>query len=373
MTVDQISIFCLLAATVGIFIWNRWRYDIVAGMALLASIYLGLVDTDHAFSGFSHPAVITVACVLVISKALQNSGLVDLLLRLLAGSRHSITGQITANCCIAGLLSAFMNNIGALALMLPVSVRDAAKAKRSASRVLMPLSFASLLGGLVTLIGTPPNIIIATYRGDTLGEPFGMFDFTPVGLVVALAGLLFIVTIGWRLIPARNDDSDIEDRFHIARYLTEAKLTEGSSLINATVGDLEKICDNEITVTAIIRHRRNRLAPSNSEKILEGDVLVLQGESESLQPLFETPGIVQVGVEGIPEDLMQSEDVRVVEAVVMPNSLRNKPACGFETGRQSHVQAGPDPVQDGRPVTPAGLGKDTAAVREQPGLHDPGQ
>ena len=321
MTLDQISIFGLLLVTVLMFIWNRWRYDVVAGIALLAAIYLGLVDADRAFAGFSHPAVITVACVLVISKALQNSGLVDICLRFLAGSRHSTIGQIAANCGIVGCLSAFMNNIGALALMLPVSIRDAEKAKRRASKILMPLSFASLLGGLVTMIGTPPNIIIATIRQENLGQPFSMFDFAPVGLAVAVCGFLYIVTIGWRLIPV-NSQEEVEDaRFQIARYLTEARVTEGSPLINSTVGELEKICENEVTVMVIIRHKRNRLAPSTAEKILEHDILILQGDSESLQPLFASPGLVQIGDTDVASDLLQSEEFKVVEVVIMPNSM----------------------------------------------------
>ncbi len=321
MEFSQFSIFVLLGITIALFVWNRWRYDVVACLALLTAVYLGIVDSDRAFTGFSHPAVITVACVLVISKALQNSGLVEVLLRFLDGTRRTTTSQIAANCGVAGLLSAFMNNIGALALMLPVSIRDAKKAGRPVSRILMPLSFASLLGGLITLIGTPPNIIIATIRQESLGEPFRMFDFTPVGLAVAIAGLIYIVFVGWRLIPSTGEEDDPDDRFHIARYITEVKVTSGSSLIGSTVGDLEKICENEINVMAIIRHKRNRLAPSTAEKILEGDILTLQGASESLQPLYESPGLVQIGDDVISDAKLQSDDIRVIEVVVMPNSM----------------------------------------------------
>ena len=160
MTNDQIAIFLILTATMALFIWNRWRYDVVAGCALMAAIYSGIVPFDHAFSGFSHPAVITVASVLVISQALQSSGVVGLFLRYLGMFRARAVTQLAANCGTTALLSAFMNNIGALALMLPITLRDARKAKRAASSLLMPLSFASLLGGLVTLIGTPPNICL---------------------------------------------------------------------------------------------------------------------------------------------------------------------------------------------------------------------
>ena len=192
MTLDQITVFCILGVAIILFIWDHWRYDLVAGIALMASVYTGIVPAAHAFEGFSHPAVITVACVLVISQALQSCGVVELFLKYLRYARGTIGSQIAANCTVTAFLSAFMNNIGALALMLPVTLRDARKAKRSASKLLMPLSFASLLGGLVTLVGTPPNIIIATFRADNVGEPFSMFDFTPVGLVVALCGLCYL-------------------------------------------------------------------------------------------------------------------------------------------------------------------------------------
>ena len=183
MTLDQTIIFTILACTMALFIWNRWRYDVVAGIALMAAVYTGIVPAEHAFEGFAHPAVITVASVLVISQALQSSGVVSLFLRYMAFARKYTLSQIAANCGITALLSAVMNNIGALALMLPITIRDARKAKRSPSTLLMPLSFASLLGGMITLIGTPPNIVIATYRAERTGEPFGMFDFTPVGLL----------------------------------------------------------------------------------------------------------------------------------------------------------------------------------------------
>ncbi len=321
MDAHQISLFALLGAVIVLFIWNRWRYDVVAGMALMAAVYLGIVEPDRAFTGFSHPAVITVACVLVISRALQNSGLVEVLLRFLDGTKRSSTGQIAANCGVVGMLSAFMNNVGALALMLPVSIRDAKKSGRPVSTILMPLSFASLLGGLITLIGTPPNIIIATIRQESLGEPFRMFDFTPVGLAVAVAGFIFIVLVGWRFLPSKGEDGESADRFHIARYISEVKVAYGSSLIGSTVGDLEQICDNEITVMAIIRHKRNRLAPSTVEKILEGDILIMQGDSESFQPLFASPGLVQIGDKVMTRQMLQSEELRVMEVVIMPNSM----------------------------------------------------
>jgi di/tricarboxylate transporter len=323
MTIDQISVFTILAIAMILFVWNHWRYDVVAGIALVAAVFTGIVPEDHAFDGFSHPAVFTVACVLVISQALQSSGVVELFLRYLALARGKMLSQLLANCGITALLSAFMNNIGALALMMPITMRDAHRAKRPASNLLMPLSFASLLGGLVTMIGTPPNIVIATFRENNVGEPFTMFDFTPVGLVVALCGIFFIVVIGWRLLPQRHlsASGELDEQFQIARYITEIRIPGESALVGTTVGALEIMCENEVSVMAIIRNNRRRLAPNTSERLYRGDILIMEGESESLQPLFENPGLVEAGLETIDPEQLKSPDIRVIEVVVMPNSM----------------------------------------------------
>ncbi len=320
MTTAQISIFIILAVTMTLFIWNHWRYDIVAGLALMASVFTGVVPVDHAFEGFSHPAVVTVACVLVISQALQASGIVGFFLTHLGKFRETARSQLAANCVTTSVLSAFMNNIGALALMLPITMRDARKAKRSPSTLLMPLSFASLLGGLVTLIGTPPNIIISTVRADHSGEPFSMFDFTPVGLVVALAGILFLVFASRFLLP-HHQANDTDNQSRIARYLTEVVIPPQSRLTGETVGALEAMCENEASVMAIIRDSNRRLAPSAQEVIRAEDVLILQGDSEALQPLFEDTSLVHAGAELTDPGWLRSPDVIVIEAVVMPNSM----------------------------------------------------
>ncbi len=320
MTTPQISIFIILALTMSLFIWNHWRYDIVAGLALMASVFTGVVPVDHAFDGFSHPAVITVACVLVISQALQASGVVGFFLSHLARFRKTARSQLAANCITTSVLSAFMNNIGALALMLPITIRDARKAKRMPSTLLMPLSFASLLGGLVTLIGTPPNIIISTVRADHSGEPFSMFDFTPVGLTVALSGILFLVFASRYLLP-RHQQQASDNQSRIARYLTEIVIPENSRLTGQSVGQLEALCDNEATVMAIIRNNYRRLAPSTHEIIRADDSLILQGDSEVLQPLFEDTSLVHAGAELTDPEWLKSPDVIVIEAVVMPNSM----------------------------------------------------
>jgi di/tricarboxylate transporter len=321
MTFEQGAVFCVLAAAMALFVWGRWRYDIVAIVALLAVVYLGIVPPEHAFSGFGHPAVITVAAVLVISRALQVSGVVNHLARLLAPTRRSTRHQIAATSSLAAVLSAFMNNVGALALMLPVALRNAYRAGRSPSQVLMPLSFATLLGGLITLIGTPPNIVIATFREQFAGAPFKMFDFAPVGLAVAAVGLVYITTVGWRLIPRhRRGELDDKDLFHIEDYITEAVVPEQSPLAGEQVRRLEQLCENEVTVMAIIRGKRRVLAPSGLERLRQDDVLLLEGDPASLEPLFDGGKLEQTGQGDIQAEQLRSEDVRLVEAVLMPNS-----------------------------------------------------
>jgi di/tricarboxylate transporter len=226
VTLDQTIAFGTLIGAFGLFLWGGLRHDVVAMLALIAVVLTGLVPFDEAFAGFAHPAVITVAAVLILSRALQNAGIVDVIVRLLAPLRGRDTVQIGAQAGLIAVLSGFMNNVGALALMLPVALRNAYRDGYPPALSLMPLAFASLLGGMVTLIGTPPNLIIAVFRAREVGEPFGMFDFAPVGGAVALVGLLFIMLVGTGLLPAdRRGSSD--GTLDIGDYIAELRVREG--------------------------------------------------------------------------------------------------------------------------------------------------
>jgi di/tricarboxylate transporter len=321
MTIQQGIVFAIIAFAMIMFVWNKVRYDLVGVMALLAAVLAGVVKADHAFEGFAHPAVITVAAVLVISQALQNSGLVDKLVVLLSGSRKSPTLQVAAGSGIAAALSCVMNNVGALALMLPVALRNAYKSGRSPSIFLIPLSFASLLGGLVTLIGTPPNIVISGFRETQTGTPFSMFDFAPVGLAVAVAGLLYLTFIGWRLLPERiSVDGDDDDLFHVERYTLESNVPEGSPLVGMRVRELENKFDREVSVVAIIRNGVRRLAPRAIEKVRNRDVLILQGDPGLITPLADGVQLGELGHQVEGGAALVSDDIEVIEAVVLPNS-----------------------------------------------------
>ena len=205
MTHDQLFLFALFAGVFAALLWGRWRYDLIAFSALLIAVVAGLVPAGKAFEGFGHPATLVVALVLVVSAGLTRAGVVMEITRRFVVAGRALGSHIAIMGAVGMALSAFMNNVAALALLMPVDVEAARKAGRPPGQSLMPLSFATILGGMATLIGTPPNIIIATFRGDALGEPFRMFDFAPVGGVVAIVGLLFVALIGWRLIPQRGD------------------------------------------------------------------------------------------------------------------------------------------------------------------------
>lgn len=313
-------VMLILAGAMVLFIWNRWRYDVVAVMALMASIAVGVVPVEQSFAGFSHPAVITVAAVLVMSHALQRSGIVDHLSRGIASLGRTPWTETILTAYVASALSAFMNNVGALALMLPVAVRNAERSGTAPSMVLMPLAFASLLGGLVTLIGTPPNIVIATARIQNGGVPFSMFDFTFVGLPVALAGLAFMALFGRRFLPRRSARAQNGDRFRLHAYLIEVRVLASSPLIDATIRSLEEMCDNEATVMAIIRNDQRQLAPDGKDRISADDVLILQGDPLALRPLLEQQGLLSVGDADVSQASLMSDDVTLVEAMVMPKA-----------------------------------------------------
>jgi len=284
MTSDQIILFALFGAVFGLFLWGRFRYDVVAFSALMAGVVLGVVPTKDAFSGFGHSATLVVALVLVVSAGLVRSGAVFLITRTLVDASRSLGAHIALMGAIGGVLSAFMNNVAALALLMPVDVQTARKAGRAPGLSLMPLSFATILGGMVTLIGTPPNIIIASIRGEALGEPFSMFDFAPVGGVTAIAGLIFVALIGWRLIPqpeAAKGGADPMDEF--GQYVAELTVPEGSKLIGKRLKELEADAEkNDVAILGLVRDGKRRYGTQRNTMIAAHDALVLEATPEAL-------------------------------------------------------------------------------------------
>jgi di/tricarboxylate transporter len=288
MQSDQLIVFAVLAATLGLFVWNRWRYDIVAIGALLVVTLAGIVPPEEAFMGLGHPAVITVAAVLVLSRGLLNGGVVDSLARHLTKVGDRPWVQVLTLSGIVALCSGFMNNVGALALFMPVAVWMSRQSGRSPSYLLMPLAFGSLLGGTLTLIGTPPNIIIAGYRRETGEAPFGMFDFLPVGLAITLAGVLFIGLL-WRLTPRREDQSSDQELFEISAYMTELQIPAGSKYAGRTLHDLISAGgdDADVMVIALVRAGEYKRMPSTYEVLRDDDILMVEADSESLKSFLD--------------------------------------------------------------------------------------
>ena len=283
MTADQIILFSLFGGVFALLLWGRFRYDLVAFTALMAGVVLGVVPTKDAFSGFGHPATLVVALVLVVSAGLVRSGAVFLITRTLVDASRSLGAHITLMGVTGGILSAFMNNVAALALLMPVDVATARKAGRSPALSLMPLSFATILGGMVTLIGTPPNIIIASIRQDALGEPFKMFDFAPVGGITAIAGLAFVALIGWRLIPVRDDSAAGAEISDFGDYIAELTIPEKSRLIGSRLGDLyEEAEKNDVAILGLVRGGKRLFGTQKNAELRPGDALVLEARPEAL-------------------------------------------------------------------------------------------
>ena len=340
MTGDQLAVFGILSATLVLFVWDRWRYDLVALGALLMVYVAGLVRADQLFLGFGHPAVITVAAVLVISRGLLNAGVIDTLSRILTKVGTRPTAQVAALTGIVIVNSAFMNNVGALALMMPVAVWMSRQSGRSPSLLLMPLAFGSLVGGLITLIGTPPNIIISLFREETGRPAFGMFDFTPVGAGVALAGFLFISLIGWRLTPRREGQSAPDDLFEIDSYISEILIPGDSGFVGQTIFHLSSAMEKETeaTVVDLVRGDRHIPAPSWYEVIQAGDILMVKAAPEDLKGLVDGLGLKLAQSKTDPRAALGSEDVRLLEAVVPVDSpLVGKTAASLHLRRNFSV------------------------------------
>ena len=340
MAGSQIAVFAILAASLALFIWGRWRYDLVAIAALLAVFFTGLVKTDQLFSGFAHPAVITVAAVLIISRGLLNAGVIDTLSHQMAKVGDRLIAQIAILTSIVIISSGFMNNVGALALLMPVAIWMSRRSGRPPSLLLMPLAFGSLLGGLITLIGTPPNIIIALFREETGRPAFDMFDFTPAGACIALAGLIFITLIGWRLTPRRRSGESSKELFEIDNYLSEVVIPEDSKLegkalyyLNSLMGE-----DKHVTIVDVVRDGRNMPAPSWYEVLKAGDILVVLADSEELQVLLDEVGLQLAQDKSFDKEMIESEDIEIIEAIIGTRSpMIGKTATGLRMRRNYGV------------------------------------
>ncbi len=319
LTPDQLILFALLILVFVFLIWGRWRYDLVAFTALLLALLTGIVPADAAFSGFGHPATVIVALVLIVSRGLSNSGAIELVARFVVDSSRKLTAHIGIMSSVAAVLSALMNNVATLALLMPVDMQAAAKAGRSPAATLMPLSFATILGGMITLIGTPPNIVIGEFRNDALGAPFRMFDFAPVGLACAAVGVAYVALIGWRLLPAERRSGDAaEELFKLADYIAELKVPEDSPLIGKKVRDLDEEAESaDVDILGLSRQGRRMPGFARSVEIRTGDVLVVEADPDRIENALGSLGLEYVG-KG--EGALEGEDLMLNEVVVPDGS-----------------------------------------------------
>ena len=320
MTQDQAMLFGLLLFVFVFLIWGRWRYDLVAFVALLVALLTGLVPKELAFSGFGHPATVIIALVLIVSRGLSNSGAIEMVARYVVDSSRKLATHITMMAGLAAGLSALMNNVAALALLMPVDMQAAKKAGRSPSLSLMPLSFASILGGMITMIGTPPNIVVAEFRGTALGEPYRMFDFAPVGLACAVVGVAYVALIGWRLLPGDRQSSDAgQDLFDLADYIAEVRVPEGSSIIGKRVRDLDDAAGKvDVEIVGLIRRGRRMPGLARIAEIMAGDILVVEASPDSLDEALGALGLEYVG-KGAGQ---LGDDDLILQEVVIPESSR---------------------------------------------------
>ncbi len=321
MTHQQMLAFAIVAAMMALFLWGRFRYDLVAVMALLAGVLAGLIPAEAAFSGFSDDIVFIVASALLVSAAVAKSGVMEAALARVGPYLRTTQSQVVVLVGVVTVLSGFVKNIGALAMMIPVAFQIARRTNTPPSSFLMPMAFGSLLGGIVTLIGTSPNIIVSRLRGEIVGEPFDMFDFAPVGIGIALAGLVFLA-FGYRLLPqGRKGAASLDEALNIKDYITEARVTSESEVVGLTVADLHRMANDEVKVAAIIRKETRSSSPLPDAKIRENDLLMLEGEPDALESAVARAGLKLSGEHRRPRTDEATDEIGVIEAVIGPNSV----------------------------------------------------
>jgi di/tricarboxylate transporter len=328
MTLPQILSIATLAGMMVLFVWGRFRYDVVAIIALLVSLAIGIVTPKQAFTGFSDDLVIIVGSALVISAAVQRSGVIETALAFVSTRIKRVRSQLVVLTAAVGFSSALVKNVGALAMLMPAAFQMAKKNETSPSVFLMPMSFASLLGGLMTLVGTSPNIIVSRVRAEMLGKPFRMFDYTPVGFCLLIVGLVFL-RFGYRLLPEnRRGAATLGEAIDTKGYITEATIGKESPAIDETVVEFIERHGHEITVTSVLR-AGIRSAPYQNTRLRERDTLILGGEPDVLDQVIAGDKLELAGQQrDTPEDA-RGEEIGVIEAVVNTDS----PLVGQTAGR----------------------------------------
>jgi di/tricarboxylate transporter len=318
MTLQQILAFGVIGGMMVAFIWGRWRYDVVAVCALLAALALGLVPPEAAFSGFSDDIVIIVGSALVVSAAVSRSGIMEIAVRRFAPGISTPRAQLILLVTVVTVLSAFVKNIGALAIMMPIAFQMARKSGVSPSMFLMPMAFGSLLGGLMTQIGTSPNIIVSRVREEMVGQPFGMFDYTPVGAALSIVGVGFLALFYWLLPERRREETGMDRAIEIKNYTTEARVGSDSAAVGKSVAQIQAAGDGAAMVTRIMSANGNTRTPLPDATLKAGDILLIQGEPDALDKMVSQSGLVFSERRGAAT--RDAADIGIIEAVVGESS-----------------------------------------------------
>lgn len=320
MNLQQALAFGMVAGMMALFVWGRLRYDIVAMLALFASVLVGIVPAKEAFSGFSDDVVIIVATALVVSAAVAKSGATEQVMRPLAPYLTTVQSQVFALVLAVILLSTFIKNVGSLAILMPVAFQLAKRSGTSPSQLLMPLAFGSLIGGLITLVGTSPNVIVARVRQDIVGQPFQMFDYAPVGLAIAAAGLVCL-TLTYRLLPKnQRGGASLDAAINIENYVAELRVPQTSSLVGERAREVEVLGEGVTKLTAVVRERFRRYKPTPALKLQAGDVLLVEGEPDALERVVARGGLELAGQGEHAETEGDADTVGVIEGVVTADS-----------------------------------------------------
>jgi di/tricarboxylate transporter len=320
MTTDQILAFAVIAAMMAVFVSGRFRYDLVAAGALLTALALGLVPFEEAFSGFSDDIVIIVGSALLVSDGVARSGIMEVAIQRFAPRLSSVRAQLALLVIVVTVLSAFVKNIGALAIMIPIAFQFARRSSISPSVFLMPMAFGALMGGLMTQVGTSPNVVVSRIREEMTGAPFTMFDFTPVGATLAATGTVFLVFFYWLLPQRTRASTPMHEAIGIKNYMSEAKVTAESAVVGKTVGELSKMAEGEAMVTSILRAKGARVTPLPDAVLREGDLLLIEGDHAALDKLV-AQGRLNLTDDRVPTGEDASAGVEAIEAVIGEHSM----------------------------------------------------
>jgi di/tricarboxylate transporter len=320
VTFQQGLAFGLVGLTIGAFIWGRFRYDLVAVVALVAGLAIGIIPAEAAFDGFKNDVTVIIACALIVSAAFARSGVIELAMRRVMPLLKTERSQVPVLTGAVTLLSMATKNVGALAIMMPVALQLARQTKSSPSRLLMPMAFGAMAGGMVTLVGTAPNIIVAEVRQAIVGEPFAMFDYAPVGLALTLIALAFLA-FGYRLLPRdRQGATSMSAALAANAYATEVRAPEGWAPGSMTVSALAALGDDEVKIMALIRSGKRRLSPRGNVVVKAGDALLIEGEQQALEGFVSRAQMNLIRDDRPVPIATASEEIAIVEAVIGRNS-----------------------------------------------------